>query len=154
MAAALLVAAMVLNNNARGVESWIVPDDAVGPFVIGLFVAVAAVVLELRATVRGTASNATVQVALAIAVIIAAVIGGLLAIAEPFDFNAGYGCLGSRTDVWLAAAMRPTPATCGYLIPASDDSLFYPAAYAAFGAAAFGVASGGLSFAGRARRAT
>ena len=81
------------------------------------------------------------------------VIGGVLVIGEPAAFNAGYGCLGSA-DVWLAVATRPSPATCGYLIPASDTALFYPAAFAAFAAAALGVACALAAFAGRAERST
>jgi hypothetical protein len=50
--------------------------------------------------------------------------------------------------------MRPSPATCGYLIPSADDSLFYPAAFAGFGAAALGLASAFLALASRTRRPT
>ena len=145
---------MVLNAGALSVENGMVSDDAFGPFVMGLLLAAATFFLQLRAAVRGIAANVAVQVVLAVAVTVAGIIGAVLAIAEPATFNAGYGCLGRRPDIWLAAAMRPTPATCGYLIPASDDSLFYPAAYAAFGAAALAIAGAVLIIAGRVRRAT
>jgi hypothetical protein len=87
---------------------------------------------------RGVATAAAV---LALAASIAAVIGALTVITEPAVFNASYGCLGRRPEVWLAMALRPTPAPCGYLIPASDEPLFYPAAIAAFGAGGLALTS-------------
>ena len=44
----LLIAAIALNAGALSVENGIAPDDAVGPFVIGVFLALAAFFVDLR----------------------------------------------------------------------------------------------------------
>ncbi len=153
LAAALLLAAIVLNDNAISLESGIVPDDAFGPYVMGIVLAIAAAALGVRSVRRPSPGSERVVIIASVAMALLAVLGAILAIGEPAVFNAGYGCLG-QTDVWLAAAMRPTPATCGYLIPAADGALFYPAAFVSCGAAALGVACAILTFAGRTRRPT
>ncbi len=153
LAVALLVAAIALNDNAISVEAGIVPDDAFGPYVMGIVLAVAAAALGVRSVQRQSPGSERVAIIASVSTGFLAVLGAILAIGEPAVFNAGYGCLG-RSDVWLAAAMRPTPATCGYLIPAADGALFYPAAFASCGAAALGVACAILTFAGRTRRPT
>ena len=145
----LLVASIVLNDRALSVEGWMVSDDAFGALAIGAGLGTAICGLEVRNAMRGVAGNRMLRAVLAAALSLVAVIGAFLALAEPSVFNAGYGCLGSGTEVWLAVAMKPTPAPCGYLIPASDESLFVPAAVAAFAAAALGVASAVLNLAGR-----
>jgi hypothetical protein len=154
VAVLLLAGAIVLNMHALGLENGVVSDEAFGPLVIGILPAIAVCVLGARGAWGPTAGMATAMVVLALAWTVFAVIGGVLAIVEPAVFNAGYSCLGRVDGVRLAVAMRPTPATCGYLIPASDDSLFYPAAYAAFAAAGLGVLCAVLVGAGRRGRAT
>ena len=148
----MLVVAIVLNEGAIGAEDNLPTDDAFGPFVIGSVMALAVCLLIVRAERRLTGVSGA-AIVLAAATVVTAIIGAVLAIGEPAAFNAGYGCLGSSA-VWLAVATRPTPATCGYLIPQADTSLFLPAAYAAFAAAALAMACVLLLLAGRTRRAT
>lgn len=153
LAAGLLVGAVVLNQIALRAENGIPPDDAFGALMIGIVLAVASAALVARSALSLSAGGAQLVIVLSLSLGLAAVLGAFLAMGEPAVFNSGYGCLG-RTDVWLAVAMRPTPAPCGYLIPPEDNALFYPAAFASFGAAALGVACAILTFAGRTRRST
>jgi hypothetical protein len=153
LGALLLVAAIALNDHAIGAEDGIVPDDAFGSFVIGIVLAVAAGALGVRSGINLGAGSEQLVMALSLLMGFLSVLGAFLALGEPAVFNTGYGCLG-RTEVWLAVAMRPTPAPCGYLIPTEDNSLFYPAALASFGAAAMGAGCAILTRAGRMRRST
>jgi hypothetical protein len=153
-AAVLLTVAIALNANALNVEDGIVSDEAFGPFLIGVILAIAVCALSARYAIQLSSRSATAVIVLSAAFSIAAVIGALLAIGEPSVFNAGYGCLGRDGDVWLAVAMRPTPAPCGYLIPAADESLFYPAASVASAAAALGAMAAVLMRIGRVRHPT
>ena len=149
IAAVLLVASIFLNLGALRIEDWMVSDDAFEAFAIGASLALAVCVLELRSALRDTDRSPGLRAILAASLSVVAVIGAFLALAEPSVFNAGYQCLGNTKQIWLAVVMRPTPATCGYLIPTSDDSLFYPAALTASVAAALGVVSALLIVAGR-----
>ncbi|MGH9807143.1 MAG: hypothetical protein ACRD9W_07745 [Terriglobia bacterium] len=150
VATALLIIAIFLNDGALSVEEWLAWDYAFEAFAIGALLALVLCLFELRSALRQNAGSATSRMVLAASAGIAAVIGAFLAITEPAVFNAGYQCLGSgATQAWLAVAMRPSPAPCGYVIPASDDSLFFPAAFAAFGAAALCAVSVLLNIAGR-----
>jgi hypothetical protein len=144
---------MALNGNALGAEDGIVSDEAFGPFVMGTLLAVAACVFGARSALSLGAGSHGLVMALSLLASFAAVLAAFLVLGEPAVFNAAYGCLG-RTDVWLAVAMRPTPAPCGYLIPPADNTLFYPAALASFGAAAMGLGCAILTHAGRTRRPT
>ncbi len=148
----MLVAAIVLNQGAIGAENNLPTDDAFGPFVIGIVMAFAACLLIVRAE-RRLSGRSTPAIVLSAASSATAIIGAVLAIGEPAAFNAGYGCLGSSA-AWLAVAMRPTPATCGYLIPQADTALFLPAAYAGFGAAVLAVACALLVLTSRTGRST
>ena len=144
---------MALNGSALSTENGIVSDEAFGPDVMGILLAVAACTLCARSALRLGTGHTLLVTALSLSLVVVAVLGALLVLTEPAVFNDGYGCLG-RTDVWLAAAMRPTPAPCGYLIPPADNSLFYPAALASFGAAALGLACAILTRAGGGRPET
>ena len=150
----MLVAAIVLNDYALSGEDWMVSDDAFAAFAIGALVAFGVCMLELRSARSLTTGNPTLRAVLAASAGVVAVIGGFLALAEPSVFNTGYQCLGAGREVWLAVAMRPTPATCGYLIPASDEPLFYPAAFVAFAAAALCAVSALFNLASRRRAST
>jgi hypothetical protein len=152
LAAVVLLGAMVLNANALSAENGIVSDGAFGPLVMGILLALGACVLGARSAI-GSAGSPGFVIALSFVLGCAAVIGAFLILGEPAVFNAGYGCLG-RADVWLAVAMRPTPAPCGYLIPQADNALFYPAALASFAAAALGVTCAILTFVSRVGRST
>ena len=150
----VLIAAIALNEGALRAENNLPTDDAFGPFAFGIVMAFAACVLGVRSVRRlGTGRSLGPAIVLSAAASATAIIGAVVAIGEPAAFNAGYGCLGSSA-VWLAVATRPTPATCGYLIPQADTSLFLPAAYAGFGAAVLGAACAALMLRGRARRST
>ena len=150
VAAVLLILSIFLNDAALSVEQWLVWDDAFGAFAIGALVALVFCGLELRSAVRGSRGSPAARMVLAASAGAGAVLGAFLALSEPAVFNAGYQCLGSGVPhVWLAVAMRPSPAPCGYVIPASDDSLFFPAAFSAFGAAALCAVSAFLSLVGR-----
>ncbi len=151
-ASVLLVVAIVLNEGALAAENNLPTDDAFGPFAFGIVMSLAACLLIVRADRRMSGPSLPAMV-LSAASGVTAIIGALVAIGEPGEFNAAYGCL-SSSAVWLAVATRPTPATCGYLIPQADTSLFLPAAFVAFGAAVLAAACALLVFAGRARRAT
>jgi hypothetical protein len=151
VAALMLVVSYALNERALSIEEGLVSDDAFGPLVIGVMLAVAACAIAIRSVLRLNADNAITGVVLSISLSVTAVIAAVLTIGEPAVFNAGYGCLGEAHTVWLAVALRPTPAPCGYLIPSADNPLFHPAAYAAFGAAALGAACAILMLLGRIR---
>ena len=149
----LLVGAMVLNGNALSAENGIVSDEAFGPHVTGIVLAVAVGALSARSALSASGGSPVLVMVLSLFLFAAAGLGAFLVLSEPAVFNADYGCLG-RTAIWLAASMKPTPAPCGYLIPTVDNSLFYPAALASFGAAALGLACAILTRAGRTRLQT
>lgn len=149
----LLVVAIALNMQALDAEDGIVPDEAFGPWAMAIFAALVASALAVRAVRQPHRHGVTGSVVLASVASVLAIVGSVLVIAQPAVFNAGYGCLGSSAP-WLAVQMRPTPATCGYLIPAADTALFYPAAFAGVGAAVLGGLGAAATFAGRTRRPT
>ena len=153
LAAVVLVGAIALNSQALAVENGIVSDDAIGPWLLGILAAALAGVLAVRALRAPHRRGVALSVVLGACASALGAIGAVLAIAQPAVFNAGYGCLGS-SSAWLAVEVRPTPATCGYLIPAADTALFYPAAYAGVAAAILGGVGAAATFAGRTRRPT
>ena len=153
LAVVLLVIAIALNAQALAVEDGIVDDEAIGPWILAIIAAVLASGLAVRAVRAPHRRGVVGSIVLMACAGVLALIGAILAIAQPAVFNAGYGCLGSSA-AWLAVQMRPTPATCGYLIPAADTALFYPAALAGVGAAVLGGVGAAATFAGRNRRPT
>ena len=146
-----LVAAIALNAGALGSEDGIVPDQAFGPLVLGILLAVAAVVAGIRSAAEPGRRGTTPAIVAIAGMCVLAAIGAAAVVTEPAVFNDGYGCLGRTDTAWLAVALRPTPAPCGYLIPAADTPLFYPSALAAIAAAALGAAGAALMYAGRVR---
>ncbi|HZQ49415.1 MAG TPA: hypothetical protein VFB69_03815 [Candidatus Dormibacteraeota bacterium] len=152
-AVVLLVAAIVLNDRSLAAEDFLPSDDAFGAFALAMLLAGVACLLGVRSARTPTSRTATFEIVLVLASTALAVLGGILALSEPAIFNSGYQCFG-QSPVHLYAAMRPSPATCGYLIPATDDALFYPSVFATFSAAVLDAAAAALVFAGRMRRST
>jgi hypothetical protein len=153
MAGVLLVVAIFLNEGALSAENNLPSDDAFGPYVFGILFAAVACATAVRVQRGPSRAGVAPAVVLSLVAGVVAVIGAVLAIGEPAAFNAGYGCLGS-SGAWLAIATKPSPSTCGYVIPSADTALFYPSAFSAIGAAVLAAACALLMLAGRMRRST
>ena len=135
LAAILLGAAIVLNENAVNYEDRVTGDG--GSYVTGvaLVLALLAGLLAVRSAANPEAREVHAPGLVGILAFVAAVLGGLANGTESVFVNVQV-CVASHHGVWLAVYMKPTPGSCPpYQIPISEESLFYPGMFAALAAA-------------------
>jgi hypothetical protein len=143
IAVVALVIAIPVNERAVRIEGGGVTDGAFLPLAIAALVAAVAGGISLRAAVAVERSGITLPAVLAVLAILPALYGALIVLVEPVFINV-------LAQTCNEAATSATPGPCGYQIPESDYSIFYPAAAIAAGAALLSLAAAVFLIRGRA----
>jgi uncharacterized integral membrane protein len=129
VAGILLVLAIPLHEHAVEVEALPASNFPSYPLGVAALLALVAALLALRSAVDVRAHGVDVAILLLVLAVVLGAIGAFFAFFTPAFYNVVNTCVAEGSKVTFGATAVSGP--CGYTVPDSDFSLFYPATAAA-----------------------